>query len=261
MGKFELVQLKGKWGAKPRNTFVGESLAVVGWIPQYEMAQELPDGYFKSNFEANAGIRALLKSGNLEPPARFARGLSSFNSYLRKKEFRGALAIDAPTLYTDGENRISGIDFQVLSQVGATKLQKGNFVWYHDGVSAGAGEMMIDEHFAWFKLFLRMKLGSAGQVAAWLHTRQWPPWASLCIEYEFRTSPNGESSAVARFSGTAVPSQTRYLGWAVDSHYLIDQQMSEDAFKSFIGAGGCNDAMSTTHGVSITLRKFAGIPS
>ena len=103
------------------------------------------------------------------------------------------------------------------------------------------------------RLFLRIKIGVVGQVFSVLQTRNWPPWATLMIDYTFDLAYR---SAQVDFHGTAVPSQRRYIDWRRDSDYEIERSLSAAGYKGFIEAGGCRDALATRTPTICPLQVF-----
>ncbi len=227
-------------------TLVGDSVALVGWIPHYESKEDLPDGFLRSQWSSDSGIKPLLETGNAIPPSDFRRGPKDFQRFVRTNDFRGAIAIDQPTFYLSREGSLLGADFMVLANVGATRVRVGKkFEFKFDGVSEASGQIEHTGNSLAIRAFLRIKLSPAGQLVAKWITGTWPPWATLMIEYRVDFGLERPRAQVC-FAGTSVPSQLRYIRWEkLDSEYRMEEHLSESSYERFINAGNCQDAPSS----------------
>ena len=102
-----------------------------------------------------------------------------------------------------------------------------------------------------------MLFRSLGGLAAKALTWQWPPWATLTIDYRFDLAGLG---ATARFSGTAVPSQRRYLDWRLHSDYEIETELSSEGYRGFVETGGCRDAQAFPEDIIVPV-KYRTLPT
>jgi hypothetical protein len=246
-GKFATRRYANKTRKRGAKILVGPSLGLVGWIPQYDAAIEMPEGYLRAAWPKDSGIPMLLSSGNPEPPARFALGLAGFRRFLRSKEYRGVLCLDNPTIHLDPDGELLGVEAQALAKTGKTKIPgKGLFdfvSFYSQGAGSALGDIRREGSVVAIRVFQRIKVGWLGRVVARGATGEWPPWATLSIEYAVDLERLDKGARV-RFCGTAVPSQSRYVGWGLESQYLIEQGLTEASYKGFIEAGGCYDALA-----------------
>jgi hypothetical protein len=78
------------------------SVGLIGWIPYYRHLSRLPPGpaktaIFNLSWRKRAGYDLVFYSGNKTPPSRIvtesSEGASKFKAYLKKKDYRGALAL------------------------------------------------------------------------------------------------------------------------------------------------------------------------
>jgi hypothetical protein len=112
---------------------------------------------------------------------------------------------------------------------------------FNGGFGLRAGVVSQTPDTVSIRLFLRMKLGFAGQLFAVLSTRNGPPWATLMIDYTFDLR---FLTAQADFHSTAVPSQRRYINWRLESDYEMEKELTSPGYRGFVGAGGCQDALA-----------------
>ena len=87
------------------------------------------------------------------------------------KNYRGALAIDAPTLEIDAQGKPVLLEFFSLARVGYTPMRPSYFTdhltwveFYSGGVSATCGQVSADENSVVIQFFMRIKLGYLGRV-------------------------------------------------------------------------------------------------
>jgi len=127
----------------------------------------------RSRWEADPGIGQLPQSGNMAPPDRYT-GPAELARHLNTYDFRGALAIDQPTLFLDEARRPVLLEFLAMSRVGSTAM-RGRLVgasldtWllYSARIGESCGDISVyDDRAVTIRIFLRLKLGRRGQVAA-----------------------------------------------------------------------------------------------
>lgn len=245
--KYETFQYRWPGQSPAARVINGESATLVGWIPVYQEGVQLPRGPLQDRWDGDPSIPLLLSTGNHAPPEH-VRGPGELDRYLNTLDFRGAISIDQPTLFIDAENRPILLLFLAMSRVGSTAFRPGHLIGglkshliYLEGTST-SGDVSLKDGWVLVRLRLRMNLGLADRVAARVVTGNWPPWAVLMLEYVFDL--NGRPfRAHADLCGTAVPSQSRYIGWRKTSEYQIEYDMSEAAYDGFVQAGSCQDAM------------------
>ena len=238
---------------------VGPSAVLFGWIPVFQSREQLPeDAALRSRWADDPSIGQLLQSGNMEPPDRYS-GPADLCRHLNTHDFRGVLAIDQPTLFLDAAGRPVLVECLALARVGSTVI-RGRLVaasldkWllYSAGIGESCGDISYyDGREVTIRVFLRLKLGKFGQVAARAVTGLWPPWATMSIEYTFDLQTEG---VTVDFLGSTIPSQRRYIRWERESSYEIDKDLSEAGLDGFLRAGGCRDAQMRVH---YQARRFA----
>ena len=226
-------------------TCVGNAAISIGWIPAYQKREQMPEGCLHDQWDLDESIALLLSTGNPSPPEKFS-GPADLVRYLNFNEFRAAIAIDAPTLEIDADGKPVLLEFFSFARVGCTAIRPGHFTqrldwltFYSGGVNESCGEVFVDANSVVIRLFVRAKLGFLGRLAARMKTGDWPPWATLTIEYVFDLKP---LKTKVDFMGTSVPSQSRYVDWRKHSEYRIEYDMSEAAYEGFVRAGNCSDA-------------------
>lgn len=238
---------------------VGPGAVLLGWIPIFQHSEQLPEAaVLRSRWEADPAIGQLLQSGNMTPPDRYS-GPVDLCRHLNTHDFRGALAIDQPTLFLDEAGRPVLVECLALARVGSTAM-RGRLVdaaldkWllYSAGIGESCGDISLyDNRAVTIRVFLRLKLGRLGQVAARAMTGLWPPWATMSLEYTFDLQSDG---VTVDFLGSTIPSQSRYIGWERESAYELDKDLSEAGLDGFLRAGGCRDAQPRVHH---QVRRFA----
>jgi hypothetical protein len=257
--EFERIEYSWDGGRRAATVFEGQTATLVGWIPFHPDQARLPEGFLRERYPRELNIRLLLGSGNNPPPERFKSGRNDLLRYVASRDFRGAIAIDAPILHVDANGKPVKFEFDVIARVGTTPMRGNQLplapdsaVWLSDGVSGALGEVEAEGKRVLIRVFLRLKLGLAGQIIGKITTRHWPPWATLSIDYAFDTEAR---VADISFAGTAVPSQRRYVGWEVCSSYEMDYDMGEASFDGFVQAGGCQDALARRTSVKSELKE------
>ena len=99
------------------------------------------------------------------------------------------------------------LQFLALARVGSTSIRPLESITYAPaGISTACGDIVEKADRVIVRVFMRLKLGNLGQLAARFQTGAWPPWATLTIEYEFVLGPM--PTARVKYSGTTIPSQT-----------------------------------------------------
>jgi hypothetical protein len=222
------------------SVLVGESVAVIGWIPRTKRGDDLPNGFLRKAWPDAKSVRLLLKSGNQKPPNVFERGSSDLLRHLDSLDFRGAISLLTPTLYI-ANGRPVFLRGQALGRTGYTPFRLGPNQYSSEGTASRFVDIYETGDQVVIRIFLRMKLGRLGCLAAKAVTWNWPPWATMTVEYAFDTR---RQTAEVTFSGTAVPSQRRYLDWRLDSDYDIETELSGAGYQQFVEAGRCQDALA-----------------
>lgn len=252
--EFRLVEHRWAENGVPAAAYVGESACAVGWIPAYQTEDQLPAGFLREHWARDAAIPLLVGSGNQAPPERFD-GPADLTRHLNTLDFRGAIAIDQPTLFTNTLGQPVMVQFLALARVGSTPVRMNRVLFYSAGVSSACGDISADRTRVVLRLFLRLKIGFGGQAVAAVMTGHWPPWATLSLEYVFNVQREHPSSHVV-FGGTSVPSQRRYVGWKARSDYRLETDLSIAGYEGFVEAGGCRDALSNRWQSPIRLKKI-----
>jgi hypothetical protein len=230
----------------------GPSVAVVGWVPSYQAAEQLPAGFLRRQWDADPAIARLLETGNQKPPESFADDLD-FARHLNSRDFRGALCIHRPTVYLDAAGLPVQVSCYALARAGCTAVRVKSVVWFSGGAGLSSGYFAEARSSVTIRVFLRMKIGALGQAVGKLLTGHWPPWATLMIDYSIDYE-TGLATIV--YSGTPIPSQCRYVEWKLDSEYQIETDMSAAAYKLFVKAGGCLDAMAQPMRMTVPVLKW-----
>ena len=240
--EFETITHRWLDNAETAEVLVGESASIVGWIPSYQEEGQLPNGYLKETWGMDGSVPLLLNSGNAAPPDAFS-GPGEYIRYLNLRDFRGALCIDAPTLSVNRAGAPVELQFLALARVGSTSIRPLESITYAPaGISTACGDIVEKADRVIVRVFIRLKLGSLGQLAARLQTGAWPPWATLTIEYEFVLGPM--PTARVKYSGTTIPSQTFYSDWRRTAEYRIETSLTEPGYQGFVHAGDCQDALA-----------------
>ena len=247
---------------------LGDSVAVVGWIPRYFEGADVPPGFLRDQWPRDA---ALLSTGNERPPQLFLdsphtatecdeeRGQRGFRRYLEGRQFRGAVALVRPVLYTGEQGRPVFLAFEALARGGFTDVRLGYFASllspveiFDDGFTMRQGDISQTEDGAVvIRVMVKMKVGLGGQGYSVFKTRKWPPWASLMIEFKFDVR---NQKAVVDYHGTGVPSQQRYLNWRIDSGYEIETGLTEAGFDGFLSSGACQNALPVRYSSEYPLK-------
>ena len=229
----------------------GESVALVGWIPGAKSRGHLAEGFLKSEWLNDPSIPILLGSGNQRPPQVLDRGPTGLLRHLDTLDFRGAIALETPTLYI-GNGKPIFLRGRALARPGLTPFRLGPYQYSADGVGSRCGDVFQDGGLVVVRIFLRMKLGFLGQLAAKAMTWHWPPWATLMVEYAFDTRNLG---VAVSFSGTAVPSQRRYVDWKLESDHDIETELSGAGYHEFVEAGDCQDALAFRYSIDCPVKN------
>ena len=226
----------------------GDSVSVIGWIPHFLREEDLPAGFLRDQWSRESSIPALLSTGNQRPPDLFDDHERGFVRQLDNFDFRGALAIAKPTLYTGLNGKPVYLRFSYLARSGFTTIRPSLFAprldwlqFFDGGYGEPSGVISESPDSISIRVFLRIKIGFVGQVFSVLQTKSWPPWATMMIDYTFDLR---YQSAQVDFHGTAVPSQRRYIDWRRDSDYHIERSLTEAGYRGFVEAGGCRDALA-----------------
>jgi hypothetical protein len=242
------------------SAMIGDSVAVIAWIPHFLRREELPDGFFQAAWNKDPSIPDLLSTGNPTPPPLLEKGKIGLIRYLDSQDFRGAISILKPALFLGIHNKPVLLRFGALARPGFTTIRPGHFLpslaginLFDGGFGARHGSISQSPHGVSIRVFLRMKLGWAGQMFAKARGGKWPPWATLMVDYTF--DPQFLSAHVD-FQGTAVPSQRRYIEWRRDSDYSMETDLSEAGYKAFVEAGSCQDALATRSPTICPLQVF-----
>ena len=230
------------WAENGRATsfLAGESTACIGWVPGTKSPAYLKDGFLKDAWEADLSVRLLLGSGNQKPPDRLDLGPAGFVRHLDTRDFRGAIGLHAPTLYI-GDGKPILICGSSICREGFTPFRVGPLEYSSAGISSHCGYVYETGYDVGIRIFLRMKLGFMGRLAAKALTAQWPPWATLMIDYRFDLS---YLAVTAHHTGSVIPSQRRYLNWQRYSDYEIESELSKEGYRAFVETGGCLDAQA-----------------
>lgn len=247
---FGLFECSWKENGRASAAIIGESVACAGWIPGSKSREHLHEGYLKDAWESELSIRLLLGSGNQRPPVELDFGPAAFVRHLDTRDFRGALGIDAPTLYI-GNGKPILLCGSAICRQGYTPFRLGPLEYSSDGIESHCGYVYETGYEVGLRVFLRMKLGFLGQFVGKALTWRWPPWATLMIEYRFDLSHLG---VTARFCGSAVPSQRRYLNWRLHSDYEIETELSKEGYRGFIETGGCLDAQAFSESLAVPVK-------
>lgn len=213
---------------RPRSVIVGPSAAAIGWIPYYSDSTQLPEGEMRERWDTDSALREVFTAGNRPPPPLFT-GPGDLLRDLELNDFRVALAVDQPTVYLNDRHQPTLIQFSAMGRIGYTPVRKARRAnWYDEGIGSSCAYLL--EGGVHLRLFVRFKLGLAGQVFARWHTGHWPPNATVTIDYVINPE---QGLAEIWFSGTVVPQLTSYVGWKAAHEYRIEN-MSGKTFDSFI---------------------------
>jgi hypothetical protein len=247
-------------GRKATSALAGSSVALLGWIPFYHLVEELPEGFMRTAWSSDPSIPGLLGTGNLQPPRVFEKGETGLLRHLETRDFRGAICIAKPTLYLGELGKPVLLRFRALGRPGFTAIRPGHFVpglksiqLFDGGFGRRRGDVYLDGDRLTIRVFMRMKLGLAGQAYSRLRVGNWPPWATMMLEYTFDLR---YQTAQVDFHGTAVPSQRRYMDWRLHSDYEIEKELSAIGYEEFVEAGACQDALATRTPSVCPLKVF-----
>jgi len=248
-------------GEKAASAWVGPSAAAIGWIPFYLKRGDLAEGFLKKHWPDDPSIPLLLGSGNSAPPEWFSNA-DHFERHLDTLDFRGAIALNLPTLYLDKTGNPHSFYCMAMARVGTTVIRPGqvskklkSVQLYLGGISSSSGSVSSKPGRVEIKLFMRLKLGFLGRAVAAVKTGTWPPWATMMIDYAFDLE-KAIPTASARFVSTAIPSISRYVGWKQESLYALEEELSGAGYNGFVEAGGCKDALAEAdHEASFGLMR------
>ena len=216
----------------------GPSVASIGWIPRLSsLLQYLRRPRNAYNAHASfkmrtLGFPALFWTGN-PAPGELADE-KEFCSFLAKKEFRGALALDRVKLYCNIYDEPVKISFSTAGEVGFTPIRGPGFGIYSPGVlgqSSGQWKpFTVLDYRAGVSTQGSMvfKVGKLGDWANKISTGRWLPYVRLDIEYTLRT----DGFCIVRFDGSFIPSQDYYGNWRRERHHdmLENEPSAVDGF-------------------------------
>jgi hypothetical protein len=227
----------------PRSVIVGPSAAAIGWIPYYSDAAQLPPGEIRDGWKEDPALREVFAAGNRPPPGLYT-GPGDLMRDLELNDFRVAIALDQPTVYLNDANSPVLVQFSAMGRIGYTPVRKVSRTnWFDEGIGSSCAYLLDGDGGIHIKLFVRFKLGLAGQVAARWTTGHWPPNATATIDYVI--DPESRQAEIS-FTGTVVPQLTCYVGWKSVHEYRMER-MSRKTFESFIHSQGCQDALNRPH--------------
>jgi hypothetical protein len=221
----------------PCSVIVGPSATAMGWIPYYSDAVQLPEGELRDRWLADASLGKVFAAGNRQPPPSYS-GPGDLMRDLELNDFRAALSLDQPTVYLDRSQQPILIQFSAMGRIGYTPLRNRRANWFDEGIGSACAYLL--EGGVHLRLFVRFKLGLAGQVAARWYTGHWPPNATATIDYLI--DPVKRLAEIS-FAGTVVPQLTSYVGWKSVHEYRMES-MSSKTFDSFVHSPGCQDALN-----------------
>lgn len=181
----------------------------------------------------------LFRTGNGRPAEHFGNA-GGFSEQLALRDYRGALALDEPTLYVDQYGYPVRVTFWRFSAVGYTPVRIGDLTYYCKGYRASAWKATTDENRkeVTIQLWVRFKITWLGDLAGWILTGRRAPWATILITYTL--SRSGE--IMVRADGSRVPSQSTYVDWQKRHEYEMDQGRLAH-FEEFMNTGACRDSM------------------
>ena len=259
---FKAITHRWSQNGAATSILVGESATLIGWVPFYEEYTQLDVASpLREKWESgDISIPPLLSTGNRRPNDQFD-GPGELQRFLHSKDFRAALSIDQPTLSINAEGDPVELTFLALSHVGFTSVRPEHFIpkfdwllFYSGGTSYSCGDILENAGKITIRSYISLKLGFLGRAAGRYMTGHWPPWANLMIEYEFER--DNFRDARVTFCGSAVPSQSRYLGWKIISDYRMDRDMTNSGYEGFVTAGSCCNALAERHTEWSTLKSL-----
>lgn len=224
-------------GCDAASILVGPGATAVGWIPYHNSPQSLPQ-HLGQRWEESQALRMVLASGNRQPPETYS-GPQDLMRDLDLDDFRGAIGLDALTLYVDGNGEPVLLQFMPMARVGCTAVRLGRWVKWSGGTGSASGVVDMVDGAIDVTLFVRFKIDLKGQIAARFITGNWPPNATMTISYRIDLA---RKHADISFGSTMVPSMTGYLDWHRRVEHRIET-LDWLEFRGFVESGGCQDAL------------------
>lgn len=247
----ETGPLEYRWSNEtPAYALVGPGAAAIGWIPFFNAADQLPEGQFRDRWRCDLALREVFGTGNAEPPSRFM-GPGDFLRDLERNDFRSAIAMDAPTLFLDQNQRPVLLQFLGMHRIGYTPKRIRAISYSPQGVGDSTCQIFEDGAEICIRLYVKFKLSFLGQLVAVALTHKWPPNATQTIEY--RINPVRREVKVL-FQGTAVPQLSGYVDWERYANHKIDL-LAYHSFEDFVNSEGCKDATARTRKTEYRLMK------
>ncbi len=223
------------------------AVAAIGWIPFHDNLS--PAGLSK----VDEALDALVSLGNNPPPSRLSSP-GEFVSFVQKKDFRAALALDEIKVGIDKTGTFTAVSFYNLIRCGYTPLPPKHRLIYWRGQGFGRPKVIASSDEIRVRCTLWFKLSKVTSLAARALSGFWPASASAEIEVVIVRRP---LKVTVLFSGSAVPSQYHYIDWETCGcgyDMLADEP---EEFEAFLKLGYCKDALSRcTHRTEFSAKQL-----
>jgi hypothetical protein len=237
-------------GEEASHRLNGPPVSCIAWIPYYANAADLPDSGFRRYARASrkwwqpkSATDFMFLSGNPEPP-KMHDSPDAFIEYLRRKEFRGVLALDGVSALLAPNGSFMGVEFESMGGAGYTPLR------YQPGTPritcAGYGDRdyrltVVPHEYLTINIWQSFKMGLAVDLANYVLTGARATSATMHISYTFKVG--GEVEII--LSGSAIPTQSYMVGWADCEPFYDMIEASESEIADFFNAGRCVTAPIT----------------
>ncbi len=204
-----------------KNPLRGPDVAAVGWIPFFENLSDLPAGH---QYPLSVPMRLLFNSGNPEPKNTFG-GFPDFEQWLYPlhptgtREYRAALYLRDIVLHDPSDGSASRVEYEHGAFIGFTPprfmafgINVSPLRGYHQGVGPDFDpeeEELPNGRGIQIRYRIEFKLAFSMDLLVRSITGYWAPFAWMEIDYRIFKTGRVEVD----FRGTAIPSQTYYVGW------------------------------------------------
>jgi len=233
----------------------GPSIAVTGWIPfgPFWVDSAPPDATWREAL----GYKLMFQSGNPEPPRHASR--QDFLRFLKKKEFRGALALDNVSALLNEDGVLIGVEFDHFGMVGYTPLRVAPrtprilLEGYGDGNFAVA---LHPQQSVSIEFWHSFKMSKFVDLTNSMITGARATSATAQVIYTFFS----DKSVQIQIDGSAIPSQSITLDWR---DLVLAYDMKEASYEQaneFFNAGECNTAPVEVHYISQAMGRREPCP-